>query len=238
MPALIARLMVVFLVLGVALSAGAQVIPADLKDVAVPTGAYWATQEVVVGRGQSVTHRHGLEFVFALKGDSVVRIGSAAVTIPEGKAFGVPAGVAHTHLAAGQGESRIVASQLAGEVATWGTLEIVRTRRTTSLAGFRQGPQLARLSEVVLAPFAQTPVHSHPGPEAVYILEGPIVLQTEGKLVMLLRGDLAVLPGDTALQARYIGGTGQGRFLALFVVAEGAPFSSPVPAGFKVPPQP
>jgi quercetin dioxygenase-like cupin family protein len=81
-------------------------------------------------------------------------------------------------------------------------------------------------------------VHTHPGPEAVYILDGPIVLQTEGKLVMLLRGDLAVLPGDTALQARYIGGVGQGRFLALFVVAEGAPFSSPIPAGFKAAPQP
>jgi quercetin dioxygenase-like cupin family protein len=233
-----ARLMVAFLVLGVALSAGAQTVPVDLKDIAVPAGAYWATQEVVIGRGQSVAHRHGLEFVFALKGDAAVRIGSAAVTIPEGKAYGIPAGVAHAHLTAGQGESRIVASQLAGEAATWGTLEILRTKRTTALAGFRQGPQMARLSEVVLAPFAQTPVHTHPGPEAVYILEGPIVLQTEGKLVMLLRGDLAVLPGDTALQARYIGGVGQGRFLALFVVAEGAPFSSPIPAGFKAAPQP
>lgn len=219
--------------------ATAQVPPAaaEEKGVTVPAGAYWAMTEVIVEQGQSVTHRHGLEFIYALQGEAVVRIGAETRRIPQGAATLIPAGVAHTHLSPA-GAGRILAFQLAPAEGAWGDLRIVRTRRTGVLSGFRQGRQMARLTEVRLQPQSQTPVHTHPGPEAVYVLEGPIVVQTEGKLTMALRGDLLLLPGDTPLQARYIGGTGMGRFLALFVVAEDAPFSVPIPTGFAHPPNP
>ena len=238
MHSLLEKLILGLLVLVAVIPAGAQTLPADLKDITPPAGAYWATQEVLIGRSQRVTHRHGLEFVYARKGDAVVRIGAETITIPEGKALGIPAGVVHTHLSGGQPESRIVAAQLAPEEANWGDVAVAKARRTGPLAGYRQGPQMARANVVVLAPFAQTPVHTHPGPEAVYILDGPIVLQTEGKLSMMLQGDLAIMPGDTPLQGRYIGGAGQGRFLALFVVAQDAAFQTNIPSGFKLDPKP
>lgn len=217
----------------------AQVPPADVtvRGISVPAGAYWASQEVVIEGLQRVAHQHGLEFIYAVQGDAAVVIGGQTTRIPQGTAATVPAGTTHTHISPG-GSSRIAAFQLAPGEATWGDLTVLRARRTGVLEGYRSGSQYARLLEVRLQPLSQTAVHTHPGPETFFVLEGPIVVQVEGKLTMLLRGDLFALAGDTVLQARYIGGTGQGRFLALFVVADGAPFSTPIPAGFKTPPAP
>ncbi|HXF81205.1 MAG TPA: cupin domain-containing protein [bacterium] len=217
----------------------AQVPPADVtvKGISAPAGAYWSSQEVVMEGRQRITHQHGLEFVYALQGDAAVVRDGQTTRIPQGAAAAVPAGATHTHLSPAD-SSRIAAFQLAPAEATWDGLTVLRARRTGVLESYRPGAQYARLLEVRLQPLSQTAVHTHPGPETTFVLEGPIVVQVEGKLTMLLRGDLYALPGDTVLQARYIGGAGIGRFLALFVVAEEAPFSTPIPAGFKTPPAP
>jgi quercetin dioxygenase-like cupin family protein len=233
----------IFVAAVVVLSAGsltvAQVPPADvsLNRVEVPRGAYWAGQEVVLEGRQCITHSHGVEFVYALEGGAAVTIVDQTTQIVQGTAAVIPAGQVHTHCSR-SASSRILAFQLAPSEASWESATVVRAKRTAVLSGYRPGPQTSRLLEVRLAPQAQTAVHTHPGPESFYILEGPIIVQTEGKLTMQLRGDMTALPGDTPLQARYIGGTGVGRFLALFVVAEGAPFSTPIPTGFKTPPTP
>ncbi len=210
---------------------------AELKGITVPEGAYWALAEVAIGRMDRIAHQHGLEFVYALQGDAAVIIGRDQIQIPQGKAVVVPTGTPHTHLSAGSA-GRIVSLVLAPGEASWGTLEVARSKRTGALAGFRQGPQMARLLDVTIQPSSESAVHTHPGPEGVYVLEGPIVVQTEGKLTVMLRGDLAFVSGDTLVQVRYLGSSGLGRLLAPYVVAEGAPFNVLIPSGFRDPPKP
>ncbi len=210
---------------------------AELKGITVPEGAYWALAEVAIGRMDRIAHQHGLEFVYTLQGDAAVIIGRDQIQIPQGKAVVIPAGTPHTHLSAGAA-GRIVSLVLAPGEASWGTLEVARSRRTGVLAGFRQGAQIARLLDVTIQPSSESAVHTHPGPEGVYVLEGPIVVQTEGKLTVMLRGDLAIVPGDTPVQVRYPGGSGLGRLLAPYIVAEGAPFNVPISSGFRDPPKP
>jgi quercetin dioxygenase-like cupin family protein len=205
---------------------------AEIKDVRVPAGAYWAMSELTLRAGQEVTHEQGLEFVYALQGEAEVAFAGQTVRIEQGKAAAIPAGVRRTY----RGNGRIVSFVLAPPAASWGEVEVARSGRTGPLAGIRPGPQMARLVRVALSPGAQTPVHTHPGPELVYAPETPVILQTEGQLRWVMGRDLALLPGDVPLQVRNIS-AGEAWFLALFIVADGAPFQTNLP-GFQHAPHP
>lgn len=70
--------------------------------------------------------------------------------------------------------------------------------------------------------------HWHPGEEIVYVLEGSLEYQVEGKPpVTLEAGDVLFIPARTIHSARNVG-SGRGAELATYVVEKGKPLVVPV----------
>lgn len=81
---------------------------------------------------------------------------------------------------------------------------------------------------VEVDPGVALPVHTHPGEEIVYILEGTWEYQVEGKDMMTLKaGDVAFVPAGTRHSAKNVGG-GKGAAVATYVVEKGKPLVVPV----------
>ena len=67
------------------------------------------------------------------------------------------------------------------------------------------------------------PKHTHPGEEVVYVLEGTLEYQIEGKPPVTLKvGDVLFIPAGTIHTAKNVG-TGSGAELATYVVEKGKP---------------
>ena len=65
--------------------------------------------------------------------------------------------------------------------------------------------------------------HSHPGEEIVYVLEGSLEYQVEGKPPVTLKaGEVLFIPAGTIHAARNVG-TGRGAELATYIVEKGKP---------------
>ena len=65
--------------------------------------------------------------------------------------------------------------------------------------------------------------HTHPGEEIVYVIEGLLEYQVEGKPpVRLKAGDVLFIPAETIHAARNVG-TGNGAELATYIVEKGKP---------------
>jgi quercetin dioxygenase-like cupin family protein len=78
-------------------------------------------------------------------------------------------------------------------------------------------------TRVELRPGAQFPKHWHPGEEIVYVLEGSLEYQIEGKpWVTLKAGDVLFIPARTIHAARNVGDT-PGSELATYIVEKGKP---------------
>ena len=76
---------------------------------------------------------------------------------------------------------------------------------------------------VDIAPGVSFPKHKHPGEEIIYVLEGTLEYQVEGKpSVTLKRGDVLFIPAGTIHAARNVG-SGNGAELATYVVEKGKP---------------
>ena len=76
---------------------------------------------------------------------------------------------------------------------------------------------------VDFAPGAVAPNHTHPGEEIIYVLEGSLEYQVEGKGTMTLHvGDVLFIPSRTIHAAKNVGG-GTGAELATYVVEKGKP---------------
>ena len=76
---------------------------------------------------------------------------------------------------------------------------------------------------VDFAPGAAFPRHSHPGEEIVYVLEGSLEYQVEGKPPVTLKaGDVLFIPAGTIHAAKNVG-SGNGAELATYVVEKGKP---------------
>ena len=70
--------------------------------------------------------------------------------------------------------------------------------------------------------------HWHPGEEIVYVLEGSLEYQVEGKPPITLKaGDVLFIPARTIHAARNVG-SGPGAELATYVVEKGQPLLMPV----------
>jgi quercetin dioxygenase-like cupin family protein len=68
-----------------------------------------------------------------------------------------------------------------------------------------------------------SPKHTHPGEEIVYVLEGALEYQVDGKPPMTLKaGDVLFIPAGTAHAAKNVG-SGAGAELATYVVEKGKP---------------
>ena len=76
---------------------------------------------------------------------------------------------------------------------------------------------------VDLAPGVAFPKHSHPGEEIIYVLEGSLEYEIEGKPPVTLKaGDVLFIPAGTVHSARNVG-SGLGSELATYIVEKGKP---------------
>jgi quercetin dioxygenase-like cupin family protein len=76
---------------------------------------------------------------------------------------------------------------------------------------------------VELAPGVAFPKHSHPGEEIVYVLEGSLEYEVEGKPpVTLMAGDVLFVPAGAVHSAKNVG-SGNGAELATYLVEKGKP---------------
>jgi quercetin dioxygenase-like cupin family protein len=76
---------------------------------------------------------------------------------------------------------------------------------------------------VDLAPGAAFGKHTHPGEEIIYVLEGSLEYQIEGKPPITLKaGDVLFIPAGTIHAARNVG-SGTGSELATYIVEKGKP---------------
>jgi quercetin dioxygenase-like cupin family protein len=81
---------------------------------------------------------------------------------------------------------------------------------------------------VEIAPGATAAKHWHPGEEIIYVLEGSLEYQVEGKPPVTLKaGDVLFIPARTIHAARNVG-SGNGAELATYVVEKGKPLVVPV----------
>src|SRR5215218_6179892 len=70
------------------------------------------------------------------------------------------------------------------------------------------------------------PRHTHPGEEIIYVLEGTLEYQVEGKPPVTLKaGDVLFIPAGTIHAARNVG-SGNGAELATYIVEKGKPLLS------------
>ena len=67
-----------------------------------------------------------------------------------------------------------------------------------------------------------SPLHSHPGEEIVYVLEGTLEYEIGGKVSRVKPGDVLFVPAGTPHLARNIG-SDNGAELATYVVEKGKP---------------
>jgi quercetin dioxygenase-like cupin family protein len=81
---------------------------------------------------------------------------------------------------------------------------------------------------VDFAPSAVAPNHTHPGEEIIYVLEGSLEYQVEGKPpVTLHAGEVLFIPAGTIHSAKNVG-SDNGAELATYVVEKGKPLVVPV----------
>lgn len=76
---------------------------------------------------------------------------------------------------------------------------------------------------VELAPGVSFPKHTHPGEEIIYVLQGSLEYQVEGKEPVTLKaGDVLFIPAGKIHAAKNVG-SGNGSELATYVVEKGKP---------------
>lgn len=67
------------------------------------------------------------------------------------------------------------------------------------------------------------PMHTHPGEEVIYVLEGELEYEVRGSAPVILKaGDVLFVPAETAHSARNVG-KGKGSELATYIVEKGKP---------------
>jgi quercetin dioxygenase-like cupin family protein len=71
-------------------------------------------------------------------------------------------------------------------------------------------------------PGSVAPNHTHPGEEIVYVLEGTLEYQIDGKSVTAKPGDVLFVPAGTVHSAKNVG-TSNGAELATYIVEKGKP---------------
>jgi quercetin dioxygenase-like cupin family protein len=78
-------------------------------------------------------------------------------------------------------------------------------------------------ARVEIDPGVTSPKHRHPGEEIIYVLEGSLEYQVEGKPPVTLKaGDGLFIPAGTIHAAKNVG-SGNGAELATYVVEKGKP---------------
>jgi len=71
------------------------------------------------------------------------------------------------------------------------------------------------------------PMHTHPGEEIIYVIEGTLEYEIGGKKTTVKAGDVLFVPAGTPHTAKNVGTT-NGAELATYVVEKGKPLLTPV----------
>lgn len=191
-----------------------------------PGKAAWVADELRLAAGRAVEHAHEEAFVYARGGDPLLTSGGRRRAIREGDSGFVGSGVRHTH------------SVDAGEAALWeirlavpdappppAAKDARRVFESDPLVGIPARPLASFLLVKVPARGGRTTVHTHPGPEFVYQLDGRIDYQNE--IVGTKRlgpGGAEAIPPGTAVQKRNPFPR-DARFLSWFLVDPDKPFA-------------
>ncbi len=77
-------------------------------------------------------------------------------------------------------------------------------------------------ARIDIDPGVVAPNHKHPGEEIIYVLEGTLEYQVEGKSATLKAGDVLFIPAGAVHSAKNVG-TDNGAELATYVVEKGKP---------------
>ena len=82
-------------------------------------------------------------------------------------------------------------------------------------------------ARIDIDPGVLAPRHSHPGEEVIYVLEGALEYQIDGKPPVTLKaGDVLFIPSGAIHSAKNVG-SGNGAELATYVVEKGKPLLVP-----------
>lgn len=181
-----------------------------------------------------IQHAHIAGFVYAVTGVHQLTIQeSPAKDVKPGEAAFVPGNTAHTHANPGTTPSqwyfmglrntgaRTGAPLFPGQVTIYETPDLAAT-------AFPAGKYVEQLNLVTLEKGGRTAAHKHAGVEVVVVLEGTVSVRVAGGAPQTLtKGKGAVVLPNTVVQAVNTG-DGPVKFLAYFVTAEGAAFSTNV----------
>ncbi|TCN27630.1 cupin domain-containing protein [Sinorhizobium americanum] len=110
----------------------------------------------------------------------------------------------------------------AGQVSTGGT----KVAEIGPIPKVEASQYLLRINEAGGPPGTKTPVHTHPGPEAFYVLAGETSQKTPHGVNRVGAGQSMVGHGDTPMEVWSSGST-ETQSLVMFVVDATKPFSSP-----------
>jgi quercetin dioxygenase-like cupin family protein len=117
----------------------------------------------------------------------------------------------------------LVGGSAVGLVAQTGFSRVVLQDQPVSAAG-RHGVT----ARAEFAPGASAGLHSHPGEEFGYIVEGAIALSVDGRPTATLRsGDVFFIPAGVAHDGRNVGVT-KAALVSVFFAEQGKPLASPV----------
>lgn len=202
------------------------VLLAEARVASLPAGPLaWAAYEATLAAGRTVTHRHVPSFVFA--GEPLrVTVNAATTALRSGQAVFVGENVAHTHVGPGRFWEIRLAAPGGQPPADLGPAPR-RVFASPALETVPPPPVLVSFVLVALPPGGETAVHTHPGPEFIYVTRGELVYQNAliGTRTMRV-GDAHALRMDTAVQKRNATGA-EAEFLSLFILDPARPPVSP-----------
>lgn len=182
-----------------------------------------------------IQHAHIAGFVYAVNGVHQLTIQeSPAKDIKPGEAAFVPGNTAHTHANPGSTPSqwyfmglRNTGARGTGALLFPGQVTLYESPDLTATA-FPPGKYVEQLNVITLEKGGRTAAHKHGGVEVVIVLDGTVSVRVAGGAPQTLtKGKGAVVPPNTVVQAVNTG-DGPVKFLAYFVTADGAAFSTNV----------
>jgi quercetin dioxygenase-like cupin family protein len=200
---------------------------------ALPTAPLYINfLDVPQAPGASTQHAHIAGFVYAAVGAHRVAIqGGATTDIQPGEGGFIAQDVVHTHSNPGTAPIQwyfIAIRNVGGRTAAATFPGQSTLYETADLPTLPAGKYNEQLNLVTLEKGGRTAAHRHGGVEALVVLDGTVQLRVAGQQpVTLAKGKGAYVPPNTVLQATNTG-DGNARFLAFFVTADGAAFSTNV----------
>lgn len=197
-----------------------------------PPDAAWNALRVKLAPGERLEHKHAFSTVYAQEGTNTLTVDSKAKEIKAKGGAIVQNGERHVHEA--KDEPSVFWDVLLDEPGTQlpSVERAERVFETEPLQGIPEQAKVAFLDVVLPPGGGKTTVHTHPGPETIYITDGPFEYQNgiEGSSTVD-DGDVKSIPPNTPVQKRNPG-DGKPRFLSWFIVdpskdfAPAAEFSS------------